>query len=176
MLQITPLPFTQRFFFSSDIFKNTNSTVTKIELKQPFSFAARFYFKTFFMKTKTKIKLFIGTFVLCIIAAIIFNSCGKSSGSNSSNTNAAGTTANTVVIKNFAFSPASLTVTKGTKVTWVNNDGPAHTVTATDNGNTFNSGTIAPAGGTYSFTFTTAGDFNYKCSIHPQMLGIVHVQ
>jgi plastocyanin len=124
------------------------------------------------MKTKNKIKLIISTFVLCIT----FYSCGKSSGSNNSNTNTGGTTTNTVVIKNFAFSPASLTVTKGTKVTWVNNDGPAHTVTATDNGNTFNSGTIAPGGGTYSFTFTTVGDFNYKCSIHPQMLGTVHVK
>ena len=126
------------------------------------------------MKTKNKIKSVVSTFLLCIIAGITFYSCSKSSGS--SNTSPTGTTANTVLIKNFAFSPASLTVKKGTKVTWVNNDGPAHTVTATDNGNTFNSGTIAPAGGTYSFTFTTAGDFNYKCSIHPQMLGIVHVQ
>lgn len=126
------------------------------------------------MKTKNKIKLVISTFVLCIIAGITFYSCSKSSGS--SNTNPTGTTANTVLIKNFAFSPASLTVNKGTKVTWVNNDGPAHTVTATDNGNTFNSGTIQPGGGTFSFTFNTAGDFNYQCTIHPQMVGSVHVQ
>jgi plastocyanin len=126
------------------------------------------------MKTKNKISLIFNTLVLCIIAGIIFYSCSKSSGSN--NTNTAGTTTtNTVVIKGFAFSPASLTVKKGTKVTWVNNDGPAHTVTATDNGNTFNSGTIAP-GSSYSFTFTTAGDFNYNCTIHPQMVASVHVQ
>lgn len=124
------------------------------------------------MKTKSKIKLIMSTFVLCII----LYSCGKSSGSYTSNNNPGSTTPNTVVIKNFAFSPASLTVAKGTKVTWVNNDGPAHTVTATDNGDTFSSGTIAPGGGTFSFTFANSGDFNYKCSIHPQMLGTVHVQ
>ncbi|HEU5364413.1 MAG TPA: cupredoxin family copper-binding protein, partial [Hanamia sp.] len=118
----------------------------------------------------------ICTWMLCIIAGLFFYSCNKSSGSNNSSTNTGGTTtANTVVIKGFAFSPSSLTVKKGTKVTWVNNDGPAHTVTATDNGNTFNSGTINP-GGSYSFTFTTTGDFNYNCSIHPQMLGSVHVE
>lgn len=132
--------------------------------------------KSFFMKTKNKIKSIISTWMLCIIAGLIFYSCSKSSGSNNSNSNTGGTTtANTVVIKGFAFSPSSLTVKKGTKVTWVNNDGPAHTVTATDNGNTFNSGTINP-GGSYSFTFTTTGDFNYNCSIHPQMLGSVHVE
>lgn len=126
------------------------------------------------MKTKNKIKLVISTFVLCIIAGIAFYSCGKSSGS--SNTNSTPTTASTIVIKNFAFSPASLTVKKGTKVTWMNNDAATHTVTATDNGNTFNSGTIQPGGGTFSFTFNTAGDFNYQCTIHPQMVGSVHVQ
>ena len=132
--------------------------------------------KSFFMKTKNKIKSIICTWMLCIIAGLIFYSCNKSSGSNNSSTNTGGTTtANMVVIKGFAFSPSLLTVKKGTKVTWVNNDGPAHTVTATDNGNTFNSGTINP-GGSYSFTFTTTGDFNYNCSIHPQMLGSVHVE
>lgn len=128
------------------------------------------------MKTKNKIKWVISTIVLSIIAGIIFYSCGKSSGSYNNNSNPGGTTANTVVIKNFAFSPASITVNKGTKVTWVNNDGATHTVTATDNGNTFNSGSIASGGGTFSFTFNTAGTFNYKCSIHPQMLGSVQVQ
>jgi plastocyanin len=126
------------------------------------------------MKTKNKIKSVISTFVLCIIAGIAFYSCGKSSGS--SNTNSTPTTASTVVIKNFAFSPASLTVKKGTKVTWMNNDAATHTVTATDNGNTFSSGSIAPGCGTFSFTFNTAGDFNYQCTIHPQMVASVHVQ
>ena len=145
-----------------------------IELRQPFSFKRSFYYKTFFMKTKNKIKSVTSTFVLCIIAGIAFYSCGKSSGS--SNTNSTPTTASTVVIKNFAFSPASLTVKKGTKVTWMNNDAATHTVTATDNGNTFSSGSIAPGGGTFSFTFNTAGDFNYQCTIHPQMVASVHVQ
>ncbi len=127
------------------------------------------------MKTKIKTTVFL-SLVITLIAASFF-SCSKSSGSNNSNGNGNGdTTANTIVIKNFAFSPSSFTVAKGTKVTWINNDGVTHTVTATDNGNTFSSGSISAGGGTYSFTFATSGDFNYKCSIHPQMTAVVHVQ
>ncbi len=37
---------------------------------------------------------------------------------------------NSVTIANFAFSPQSLTVKAGTKVTWTNNDSVTHTVTA----------------------------------------------
>ncbi|MEE1805921.1 cupredoxin domain-containing protein [Streptomyces sp. BE133] len=38
--------------------------------------------------------------------------------------------ANAVTIKNFAFSPAKLTVKAGTKVTWTNTDPDTHTVTS----------------------------------------------
>ena len=37
-----------------------------------------------------------------------------------------------VTIANYAFAPQSVTVTKGTKVTWVNRDDTPHTVVATD--------------------------------------------
>lgn len=80
---------------------------------------------------------------------------------------------NSVAIANFAFSPASLTVKVGTKVTWTNNDSAAHTVTA-DQG-AFDSGTLSP-GGSYSFTFTKAGTYTYKCSFHAQMTATIVVQ
>ena len=41
----------------------------------------------------------------------------------------AGATAKRVSIKNFEFSPKTLTVAKGTKVTWTNKDSANHTVT-----------------------------------------------
>jgi plastocyanin len=62
------------------------------------------------------------------------------------------------------FSPASKTVAKGTLVKWVNNDSYAHTVTAND-GTSFDSGNIA-GGGTYSYSATTPGTFDYHCTIH----------
>lgn len=82
--------------------------------------------------------------------------------------------ANAVSIVNMSFSPAALTVAKGTTVTWTNNDTVGHTVTETDGQTGPASATVAP-GKTYSFTFATAGTFKYHCSIHPTMTGTVVV-
>jgi plastocyanin len=83
-------------------------------------------------------------------------------------------TGNSVAIKNFAFSPATLTTANGTTVTWTNNDTTAHTVTF-DNGPFTSSGDLAP-GQIYSVTFDQTGTFNYHCSIHPNMVAKVVVQ
>jgi plastocyanin len=80
---------------------------------------------------------------------------------------------NAVEISNFAFSPATLTVPVGTKVTWTNKDSASHTVTS-DDGKTFDSKGMAQ-GATYSFTFTTAGTFAYHCAVHPMMTATVIV-
>jgi plastocyanin len=77
-----------------------------------------------------------------------------------------------VSIRNFAFSPATLSVRAGTTVVWTNEDSVTHTVTATDN--SFNSGNLTP-GQTYSRTFTTQGIFPYVCQIHTFMTGAVTV-
>ena len=63
-----------------------------------------------------------------------------------------------------AYSPASLTVTKGTVVKWVNDDSYPHTAASND-GTTFDSGNIA-AGSSFSYTANTVGTFNYHCTIH----------
>jgi plastocyanin len=85
----------------------------------------------------------------------------------------AGATAQAVSIKNFAFDPPTLTVPVGTTVTWTNNDSTAHTATADDG--SFQSGNIDP-GGTFSFTFSTPGTFNYHCEIHANMTASITVQ
>jgi plastocyanin len=71
---------------------------------------------------------------------------------------------------NFKFEPATLTVPVGTTVTWTNTTGAPHTVTS-DTGApaAFDSGAINTGGGTFSFTFTKAGTYNYHCSFHPYM-------
>lgn len=81
---------------------------------------------------------------------------------------------NAVNIAQFAFSPASLTVKVGTTVTWTNNDGEPHTVTSTNNDGPLKSPAMK-TGDTYTFTFTTAGTFNYLCTIHPFMTATVVV-
>jgi plastocyanin len=77
-----------------------------------------------------------------------------------------------VSIVNFAFEPASVDVPVGGTVTWTNNGGAPHTVTADDGA--FDSGELAP-GASFSQTFDAAGTFTYHCNIHPQMTGTVNV-
>ncbi len=80
--------------------------------------------------------------------------------------------ANTVIIQGNAFSPDTLTVKVGTKVTWTNNESYDHTV-ASDDGS-FDSGNIGQ-GQSYSFTFTKAGTYSYHCAIHTFMTAKVVV-
>lgn len=80
----------------------------------------------------------------------------------------------TIHIKNFSFNPPTLTVKKGTKVMWVNDDSTAHTVTS-DLGSLLGSGTLSP-GQSFSFIFTNPGSVNYHCNIHPMMKGTVIVE
>jgi plastocyanin len=82
-----------------------------------------------------------------------------------------------VVMTNNTFQPAQLQVVAGTTVTWTNQDSVPHTVTAgTRNSPSglFDSGNVDP-GGTFSFTFTDPGTYDYFCSIHPNMDGTITV-
>jgi plastocyanin len=118
---------------------------------------------------KNKILYLNILFLLVSATAII--SCGKSSGYMPSMNNTPA--ANSVSIVNMSFSPATLTVTAGTNVTWTNNDGMTHTVTADDD--SFDSGNIT-MGSKFSKVFPTAGTFSYHCTIHPTMKGTIVVK
>jgi plastocyanin len=103
-----------------------------------------------------------------LVISIVLFACSKSSSPAMSTNNP-----NTVSIKNMAFSPNALNVTAGTTVTWVNNDGTTHTVTADDG--SFDSGDIAP-GGSFTHKFAAVGTVSYHCNIHPMMTGSVAVK
>jgi plastocyanin len=77
-----------------------------------------------------------------------------------------------VNIDDFAFVPLTLTVKAGSTVTWTNRDEEPHTVAASDG--SFHSPGMG-TGATFSHTFSTAGTFDYVCSIHPMMRGTVVV-
>jgi plastocyanin len=85
---------------------------------------------------------------------------------------AAPVSGNQITIDGFAFAPATLTVSAGTSVTWTNRDEEPHTVVAGDG--SFHSPGMG-TGATFSHTFSTAGTFDYVCSIHPMMHGTVVV-
>jgi amicyanin len=78
-----------------------------------------------------------------------------------------------VSIVNFAFSPADLSVKVGDTVTWTNKDEEPHNVVAGDG--SFRSPGL-DSNGTYSYTFTKVGSFDYMCGIHPFMHGTVVVK
>jgi plastocyanin len=78
-----------------------------------------------------------------------------------------------VEIDNFTFSPSTLTVSVGTKVTWTNEDDIPHTVNATTQA--FKSGAL-DTDETFSFTFTTPGTYQYFCALHPHMTGTIVVE
>jgi plastocyanin len=120
------------------------------------------------MKTK---KIYQGILLLLFVSAV-FVYCSKNNGYSSGSTNTP-PPANTVSIKNMAFSPASMSVSAGATITWTNNDAIAHTVTADDG--SFDSGNIPP-GSKYSKVFSTAGTFAYHCTIHPMMIATVTVK
>jgi plastocyanin len=71
-----------------------------------------------------------------------------------------------------SFSPSSVTIAVGKTIEWENRDTIAHTTTS-DTG--VWSSTISP-NGDYQRTFTAAGTFNYRCTLHAGMNGTITVQ
>ncbi len=75
------------------------------------------------------------------------------------------------------YNPASVSVAKGGKVTWTNNDPVPHTVTSTSvpsGASSFDSGNMNQ-NATYTVTFTVDGTYQYKCTYHPWMHGTLTV-
>ena len=71
----------------------------------------------------------------------------------------------TVKIVNFAFKPANVSISKGTKVVWKNTSSTTtHSVTAYK-GNWSKDSTVL-AGSSTSFTFKGTGTFKYYCKFH----------
>jgi plastocyanin len=101
---------------------------------------------------------------LLIVLISMSGSCKKSSDTPGPNE---------VFIQGMAFSPASITVSVNTTITWTNKDGIAHTVTS--NTGLFDSGNMN-SGAIFSRQFTTAGTFPYHCTYHPTMTATITVQ
>ena len=111
------------------------------------------------MKANTRkiSRIWLVTLVMVLIVAAY--SC-------SSSTSSSNPPANTVQMSGSSFINASLTVTKGTSVTFTNNDSRTHT--ATSDVGTWDTGDIT-AGSSKTITFSTAGTFPYHCIYHVSM-------
>jgi len=73
----------------------------------------------------------------------------------------------------YGFSPKTIKVTKGSRVTWDNTTGTQHTATA-DNGK-WDTGIINHHSRSKTITFKTVGTFKYSCQFHSYMHGTVVV-
>lgn len=71
-----------------------------------------------------------------------------------------------ISIEKYAFSPAQITVSAGTKIIWTNKDSVAHTVTSDEK--KFDSGLFGQ-NKEFSHVFDTPGTFAYHCTPHPNM-------
>lgn len=80
----------------------------------------------------------------------------------------AGASAATVKVKDYSFSPGTVKISKGGKVTWKFVEG-IHNVT----GPGFSS--PVQSSGSYSHKFKKAGTYKYHCTLHPGMNGKVKV-
>jgi manganese oxidase len=124
---------------------------------------------------------------MCAIA-VAAAGCGGGGGGGSSSTPASSAPASsapaasgktaTVEMKNIQFNPKTLTVSKGTTVTWTNSDSVAHDVTKqTGPGPDFKSGSgDIGSGGAFKTTFNDPGTIKYECTVHPGMTGTIVVK
>ncbi len=112
------------------------------------------------------------------IAMLIFG-CARAINQTTGGSGSTGSTTGVTIGDNF-FSPAAITVTSGTTVTWTWTGANQHTVTSGTPGGTgigtlFNS--PIQTTGTFVFTFTQTGTYPYFCLIHGSaMTGTVTVQ
>jgi plastocyanin len=84
---------------------------------------------------------------------------------------------NFVAISGYAFPPSSITIPRGTTVSWVNMDFVQHTVTSgTEQAPTglFDSNPLSHMQ-SFSYTFNTPGTYTYYCDLHPNMIGTIRV-
>ena len=78
-----------------------------------------------------------------------------------------------VTVADFKFTPATITVSRGARVTWVNQDDAAHTATAEDR--SFETGAIGQDK-RKALTLDKPGTITYVCDFHPFMKGTVVVK
>ncbi len=112
--------------------------------------------------------------VFAVLAVVIFALAlaGIRGASAAGEGDATASRAFSVDINHFAFHPATLRISPGSKVVFSNSSGIAHTATRKGN---FSTGHIKP-GKSVTISFGQKGTFAYHCTIHPFMHGKIVVE
>ena len=84
------------------------------------------------------------------------------------------TTKNRIEIKDFHFTPATLTVKSGEKIIWINRDEEPHTVVSVEK--QFKKSPPLDTAEVFTITAGAPGTYTYFCSVHPKMTGTIIVE
>ncbi len=120
---------------------------------------------TFILKNKKAVLL---------TALIVLNFCLAARGDEATNAAGASGKNNTIVIKDFAFNPQTITVKSGEKVTWINRDEEPHTVVSVEK--QFKKSQALDTDDKFTITAGAPGTYTYFCSVHPKMTGTIIVE
>jgi plastocyanin len=107
------------------------------------------------------------------IAAVGLAACSSLSAGTASTSHGSATSGTTITIKNFEFSPSTLSVHPGATVTVENKDGVTHTLSAVSG--VFNTGNVLGNTTTRFTAPTKPGTYLYRCDIHQFMTGTLVV-
>ena len=112
--------------------------------------------------------------------------CGSSSSGGSTPTSAACSAGTAAVSQggspgatvdatdNLAFTPQNVTVNVGQVLQWKNTGQTMHTVTFSGAQSCLTDASLN-GGATWDVTFNQAGTYDFRCTVHPQMTGVVTV-
>lgn len=128
------------------------------------------------MTARTAIRPRKTPILLLVLAALLglVLGCGSGGGPGPGGSPAPAPGSDTIVIKNFAYEPPSLTVAPGATIAVVNEDAAPHTVTAEDK--SFDSGNLTRGQRGQISAPTKPGSYRYICTIHPFMAGTLMVK
>jgi len=81
---------------------------------------------------------------------------------------------NRIEIKDFAFTPQTITVKSGERITWINHDEEPHTVVSVEK--QFKKSPALDTDEEFSVITGAPGTYTYFCSVHPKMTGTIVVE
>ena len=120
---------------------------------------------TFIQKNKRAVLLTI---------LVILNFCLAAFGNETTSGAGPGNTKNKIEIKDFMFSPPTITVKSGETITWINRDDEPHTIVSV--GKKFQKSSALDTDEQFTITAGAPGAYEYFCSVHPKMTGTIVVQ
>jgi plastocyanin len=107
------------------------------------------------------------------VTAVVLAGCGDDDSDSTTNASSQASGGSSIAIRDFKFSPSTLTVSSGAQINASNDDSTTHTVTADDG--SFNTGDIG-AGSSKTFSAPSPGRYAYHCEIHSFMHGTLVVR